>query len=281
MTDTSVDSVQAAEGGASPGQALPPAPPAEHAAVASGQPVKHTQASGTPPRPERGVFGLWHHAVSDVKATYGAVNGAVRDFGNEADDIVQDGIEGATGGVRDVAGTGVASVFHAAAQGVHDSVKQTIGFTYGAGEGATEAVGGMVEGVGGLAEDGTKFATDGTFRGQVVQDAVALASQVAHHPVGSAKALGTNALQSTVDWVHGAGEAARNGNLGEYVGKGAASAVVNATSFSVPGVDVTKEANIISLVGEARDVATNAAKVLNVGATAGQAGTTDPAAKPT
>lgn len=228
------------------------------------RPSKPVQEDTTPPH-EGGFSGLWHDAVSDVKSAYNTANGAVHDFGRAADQVVQGGIDGATSGIRDVAGAKAADLFHDAAQGLHDEAKQTVGFAYGVDEGAIEAVGGMAEGVGDLAEDGVKFATDRQFRGQVVDGAKTLASHVMHDPVGSAKALGNRALQAGKDWLHGADAAAHNGTLGEYIGKSAGSAAVNIGSLFVPGADAAEGANIASRVGEAGELAGDAAKALHTG----------------
>jgi hypothetical protein len=198
-----------------------------------------------------GIGGLWDDAVSGVSSAYHATVGAVHAVGHAANDLAGEAIDAGTGAVRDVAGSGVANAVHGAAETLRNGVKQTVGFDLGVGEGAAEAVGGMVEGVGQLAGDGYKFATDGAFRGRVVQGAQALATRVADDPIGSAKALGSAALDAGKQWLHGAAAAAQNGDLGAYVGKGLGNAAVNVGGFFVPGAEVADSLNVAGKVGEA------------------------------
>jgi hypothetical protein len=197
---------------------------------------------------EGGIGGLWDDAVSGVSSAWHATVGAVHSVGHAADDLAGRAIDAGTGAIRDVAGSGVANAAHDAAETLRNGVKQTVGFNLGLGEGAAEAVGGMIKGVGDLAGDGYKFAADGAFRGPVVQGAEALATHVADDPIGNAKALGGAALDAGKHWLNGAVTAAHNGDLGEYVGKGVGNAAVNIGGFFVPGAGVADGLNI---VGEA------------------------------
>ena len=193
----------------------------------------------------------WDSAKDAVNSAASAVDAGAHRLGDAAIGLAEAGIERGTAAVRSVAGDGVADVLHGAAEGVRETARQAVGFTYGVGAGATEAVGGMVEGTGDLIGDGVRMATDPAFRGQVVQGAEALAEHVAADPLGTAKAVGSGVLHAGEDWVRGAGRAAQEGNLGEYLGRGVGSAAVNVGSFFIPGAGEAEAANIAGHAGEA------------------------------
>jgi hypothetical protein len=244
--------------------------------------AKATRPDASPPHPDNGgggiLGGLWHDAVSGVGGAYNTMNGAVHATGHALDDVAQSGIKLGTGVVRDVAGNDAANVFHGAAEGLRQSVKDTAGFAYGLGEGGVEALGGMAKGVGDLVGDGYRFATDGKFRSSVVNGAEHLAAHVAHDPIGSAKALGSGLLHAGEDWLHGAGQAAANGDPGEYVGKGVGNLAVNVGGFFIPGADAADAANLAGKAGEAAEglnlvsKAGDAANALNDAEKAGELG---------
>lgn len=214
---------------------------------------------------EGGIAGLWDSAVSSVSHAYDAVNGAVHTAGHALDNLAQDGINITTDAVHDVAGNSAANAFHTVAEGVRQNVKDAVGFSYGLDEGAAEAVGGMVKGVGDLVGDGYKFATDGTFRGQVVQGAENLASRVAQDPLGTAKAVGEGVWHAGQNWVNGAEQAAKNGDLGEYVGKGVGNLAVNVGGFFIPGADAADGLNLATKAGEATELLGDTGKASEFG----------------
>lgn len=233
-----------------------------------------------------GIFGgLWHDAVSGVSSTFNTMNGAVHSAGHVLDNVAQSGISLGTGLVRDVAGNDAANVFHGAAEGLRQTAKDTAGFAYGLGEGGVEALGGMAKGVGDLVGDGYRFATDGNFRSSVTHGAENLVTHIAQDPIGSAKALGSGVLHAGENWVHGAGQAAANGDLGEYVGKGVGNLAVNVGGFFIPGADAADAANLAGKAGEAAEglnlasKAGDAANVLNNAEKAGEIGNAERAGK--
>jgi hypothetical protein len=195
-----------------------------------------------------GGGGLWDDMVSGVKSAAGALNDGVHAVGHAADGLAQDGISATTKAVRDVAGDGAATVFHGVAEGALNTTKQAAEFTYGVGEGAASAAGDMVTGTVDMAKNGVKFATNSAYRGQVVNSAEHLASAVA---LGTAKAIGSGVVHAGENWLRGAGQAAQEGNLGEYLGKGTGSAAVNIGSFFVPGADAAEGANVLAHGSEA------------------------------
>ena len=191
----------------------------------------------------------WDSFKGAVGSAAHVVDAGAHQLGNAANHVAEDAISAGTDAVRHVAGDGVADVLHGAAEGVRETARQAVGFTYGVGAGATEAVGGMVEGTGDLIGDGVRMATDPAFRGQVVQGAEALAEHVAADPLGTAKAVGSGVLHAGEDWVRGAGRAAQEGNLGEYLGRGVGSAAVNVGSFFIPGAGEAEAANVAGHFG--------------------------------
>jgi hypothetical protein len=162
--------------------------------------------------------------------------------------------------VHNVAGDSAASVFHGAAEGALNTTKQAAGFTYGVGEGAASAAGDMVSSTVDLAKDGAKFVSDSGFRGQVIQGAEHLARAVANNPLGTAKAIGSGVVKAGEGWLRGAGQAAQEGNLGEYLGKGTGSAAINIGSFFIPGADAAEGANLAAHAGEAAGAASTLLK---------------------
>jgi hypothetical protein len=201
-----------------------------------------------------GIAGVWDSAISGVTKAYDTVNGALHQAGRALDDAARQGIDAATGAVHDIAGNTAAGTFRDIADSMHQQVKDTVGLGYGIAEGATEAAGGMVKGVGDLAGDGYAFATDGTFRGKVVHSAQQIAEHVVQDPTGSVKSLGEGALHAGHAWLDGAAQAARQGDLGEYVGRGVGNLAVNIGGFAVPGADAADVANLASKAGEATEI---------------------------
>jgi len=223
------------------------------------------------PQHESWLGGLWHDTVSGVGSAYHAAVGAVHTAGSTADHLAGEAIDAGTSAVRSVAGNGVANAVHVGAEVMRNDVKQAVGFDVGETEGSLEAVGGMVKGVGDLAGDGYKFATDGAFRSQVMHSAATVATQVAQNPVGTAKALGSAAINAGKDWLDGAGTAARNGDLGEYLGKGVGNAAVNIGGFFIPGADAADAANMAGKLGEAGETLGDLGKLTDGGEALGDA----------
>jgi hypothetical protein len=214
-----------------------------------------------PPSHPGGLAGLWEDVKSGVSSGYQATTGAIHSAGHAAEQFGGKLVDKGTDAIRSVAGNGAANAFHSAADAVGNQIKQQVGFGLGVTEGATEALGGMAEGVGDLAGDTYKFATNSGFRGQVIHGAEGLASKVAHNPVGTAKALGSAALNAGKTWVQGAETAAKQGDLGEYLGKGVGSAVVNVGGFFVPGADAADAANVAGKIGEVSEAFGDAGKL--------------------
>jgi hypothetical protein len=224
----------------------------------------HPEAShkpNSPPANHDGLAGLWDDAVGAVSHAYHVTTSAIGAMGHQADEFAGEAIDAGTGALRGVAGGRIANAVHGAAENLHNDVKQTIGFDVGLTEGAAEAVGGMVQGVGDLAGDGYRFATNGSFRGHVIRGAEALATEVAQHPLGTVNALGSAAIDAGRSWVRGAQEAARRGNLGEYLGKDVGSAAVNIGGFFIPGADVADGVNVAGKLGEASEVLGDGSKI--------------------
>jgi hypothetical protein len=207
-----------------------------------------------PPAHHHGLAGLWDDAVGAASDAYQASAGAIHTMGHTVDGVAGQAIDAGSNAVRSVAGTGVADAVHGVAESLRGDVKQTIGFDVGLTEGAADAVGGMVKGVGDLAGEGYRFATNGSFRGQVIHGAESLATQLTQHPLNTVTTLGSAAINAGKNWVRGAAEAARQGDLGEYLGKGVGSAAVNVGGFFIPGADVADGVNVAGNLGKASEV---------------------------
>jgi hypothetical protein len=84
---------------------------------------------------------------------------------------------------------------------------------------------------------------------------------VATHPLATAEAAGSSVVQGGEDWLRGAGKAAQEGNLGEYLGRGFGSAAVNIGGLFVPGAEEAEAAGAVGRLGEASEVAGRAGDV--------------------
>jgi hypothetical protein len=190
-----------------------------------------------------GVARLWNGAIDSASGLLGGINQGVHDIGAAAQNGYEAGVNDVAAGIGKIAGPGAASAFRGAATAAEFPIKQQIQFGWGVTEGVVEGAGGAVKGIGSLVGGAYQFATDSHFRAGVISAVENGATYVAEHPLDVAAKAGTAAKNLAANVYQGGVEAAKNGDLAEYIGKGVGQAgLLVVTSVVAPEAEVGEAA---------------------------------------
>jgi len=203
-----------------------------------------------------GVGHLWNGAINGASSFLGGINQGVHDIGAAAQNGYEAGVNDLAAGVGTIAGPDAARAFRSAATAVEEPVKQLVQFQWGVTEGVVEGLGGAVKGIGSLVGGAYQFATDSHFRDGVINAVENGATYVAEHPRDAVAKAGSAIKNLATDVYQGGVEAARRGDLAEYIGKG-----VGQVGLVVATAVVAPEAEVGGAVGLAADGAGALAKV--------------------
>lgn len=230
---------------------------AEHGDVlggvaAAGSDLMHGEAAA--------IGASWNGGIKGVSSLLGGIDTGAHDLGGAAQKAYEAGVNGAAGAIGDVAGNGAARVFRTAANAVEAPIKQETEFTWGVAEGVVEGVGGAVKGIGSLVGDTYKFATDSHYRDGVVKAVEHGVTYAAEHPVAAAEEVGSVGKALATSIYQGGVQAAKHGDLAEYIGKGVGQVgLAVATTVFAPEADAGEAAG---LAGDAAGGVSRTAGVL-------------------
>lgn len=220
---------------------------------------------------EAGAIGeLWNGGVNGASNLLGGINQGAHDIGGAVQNAYDAGVDGVAGGIGDIAGAGAARAFRGAANTIEAPIKQAAQFTWGVGEGVVEGVGGAVKGIGSLVGDAYKFGTDGQYRDGVISAVESGATYAVEHPLDAAAKVGSVASKLATGIYQGGLQAARDGDVAEYIGKGVGQvAVAVATTALAPEAEAGEAAG---LGADAAGAASRAGEALDAAGGVGQLG---------
>jgi hypothetical protein len=196
-----------------------------------------------------GIGDIWEGTIGGTSHLLDGLNGGVHDLGAAAQGAYASAVDDVATGIDAVAGQGGGDRFRQVAMAAELPLKTAAQFGWGVVEGVTEGVGGAVKGVGSLVGDAYRFETDSRYRASVVAAVEQGASYVAEHPLDAAGKAGTALKDFAAGIYQGGVQAARNGDLAEYIGKGVGQAgVVIATTLVAPEADIAEGAGAATVV---------------------------------
>jgi hypothetical protein len=195
-----------------------------------------------------GIRDLWNGAANGTSHLFAGINQGVHSLGAAAQHGYEDGVDGVATGIGKIAGAGAEEAFRSTAMAAEEPIKQLAQFDWGVTEGVSEGLGGAVKGIGGLVGGAYRFATDSHFRDGVIGMVENGATYVAEHPLDAAALAGSAIKNAAVDVYHGGVEAAKNGDLTEYIGK-----AIGQVGLAVATTALAPEAEIGEGAGLAAD----------------------------
>ena len=219
----------------------------------AGEDVEHAAAGG--------YADIWNAQMNSASKLLGGINQGIHDMGAAAQDAYVAGVGDVANAVGKIAGGSAANIFRTAAMAAEQPIKVVAQFQWGVVEGVIEGLGGAVKGLGSLAADGYEFATDNRYRNSVIRAVESGATYVAEHPLDAASKVGSAIEHFAVGVYQGGVEAAKKGDLAEYIGKD-----VGQVGFAVATTVIAPEAD----VGEGAALAAEGAEVVGDGSKAAE-----------
>lgn len=194
----------------------------------------------------------WNGKLKGSSDLWNGINQGAHDVGSGVANGYTAAVNGTAKSIEQFAGKDAASVFRRVAMGLGNAVGTQSQFGWGVVEGVHDGVYSAVKGIGTLTGDSVKFQLDGSYRDHVTSELEQYANFATKHPLTAYEQLGMLEYHLADKAWQGGVQAAKSGDLAEYLGKGVGQVgVAVGAAVVAPEADAGEAAGDVGELGGA------------------------------